>query len=101
MTLPGFEPARRIDRNIWRRIFLTSQISSSFGGPTMDVKAEIAASNLAAMSYVEVISASVVECWPLVIKKELTTYLKERHEHGINYVSGYRCNKNIGALLCQ
>ena len=62
---------------------------SSFGGSTMDTKAAIAASNIALMSNVEVISALVVACWKVVIKTELIMHVKERHEQGRNYVVNY------------
>ena len=52
----------------------------------MDVKDMIADSNLAAISDVEAISASAVTRWPVVIKTEFTTYVKDCHEHGRNYV---------------
>ena len=52
----------------------------------MDVKAEIVDSNLASMSDVEFISSLAVSRWPVVIKTKLTKYVKERHEHGRNYV---------------
>ena len=86
VTLSGFELVRRIDRRIWRRVFWTLRRSLSFGRPTMDVKVAIANSYLSAMSDVEVIATSVVACWTVVIKTELTTYFKEHHEHGRNYV---------------
>ena len=62
---------------------------SSFGGPTMDAKAATAASNIASMSNVDVISASVVARWLVVIKTELIMHVKERHEQGRNYVVNY------------
>ena len=86
VTLPGSEPARQTDRNILGRIFCTSQSSLSFGGLTTDMKDAIVASNLAAMSDVEIIAVSVVVRRPVVIKTELTTYVKERHDHSRNYV---------------
>ena len=43
----------------------------SFGGPTIDVEAVIVASNLAAMSDVEFITALVVAHWLVVIKTQL------------------------------
>ena len=52
----------------------------------MYVKAAIVAYNLAAISNVDIIAASAVARRPVVIKTELTTYVKERHEHGRNYV---------------
>ena len=52
----------------------------------MDVKAAIVASNLVAMSDVEFITSLAVSRWPVVIKTKLTKYVKERHEHGRNYV---------------
>ena len=52
----------------------------------MDVKDVIAASNLEAMSNVEVVAALVVACRPVVIKTELTMYVKDRNEHGRNCV---------------
>ena len=52
----------------------------------MNMKDATAASNLAAMSNVEFIVASEVARWLVTIKTELTTYVKERHEHGRNYV---------------
>ena len=48
----------------------------------MNMKDATAASNLAAMSNVEFIVASEVARWLVMIKMELTTYVKERHEHG-------------------
>ena len=55
MTLPDFEPARRIERQDWRRTFLTLRRLLSFGWPMMGVKTLVAASNFAAMSNDEVI----------------------------------------------
>ena len=49
--------------------FQTSQRSSSFDVPTVDVKAAIAASNLVAMSDVDIIAALVVARRPVVIKR--------------------------------
>ena len=57
MIFPAFDPARRIERHIWRRNFCTLQRSSSFGWLAIGVKSSMAASNLEAMSDNEVIVA--------------------------------------------
>ena len=57
MNFLYFEPARRIERQFWRRVLCTLWRSPSLGWLTIGVKASMAASNLGEISDDEVIVA--------------------------------------------